>query len=354
MLQKIVNGIVGMVKRRAGGVLRELEDSDSEILNLSGRNELALIVNGVLSIFLVVAMSSQQAKAVGMVVPPIAGVQGASQVSKVTSLSLDQLNEWLKKFSYRIICWSPADQKIIIKVNNPASLSRKQWRKVVSESFANKMFVTESNETIIYLLPPGISSNRVQAVSHYMAPTADPFAGFDSAGLVSVKTLDELPEIKLLKQLSAAEKKSGIAYERFVNPPNAVSAYAFKVEYSPQLQAMAPIPDKSTQQQELTGFPSAGGVLEFIQSQTDKQWLQMRSPSGSLYLTTNESNSPQFTIQQNRVGQETIAMRAVMPNGTPFSYTIIKTGNSFTSTTNLISNKGPITLLDFASLGVTP
>jgi len=316
-------------------------------------------VDGLTSFFLALvltagALISPQAIAAAHSALPTVPTQTINKAGRSTSLSLDQLKEQLKKFSIRIICWSPADQKAVIKVNSPGSLSREQWRKVILESFTNILIVKQDNETLIYLLPAGVSSKHVQAVARYTAPTTNPFAEFDRKALEPVKSLDVLPEIALLQKLDSEERKSGIRYERFVNPPEIVSAYSFKVEYVAQLQAMAPINDKSTSQQELTGFPSSGGMLEFIQSQTDKQWLQMRSKSGYLYLTTTEANAPQFTIQQNRDGQETIAMRASMPNGTPFSYTIAKTGNTFTSTINLVSNKGPITLLDFATLGGTP
>lgn len=297
-------------------------------------------------------MISQQAVAAA---PTAQRIQKSNKVSRDSSLSLDQLKRWLEKISIRIVCLSPDDLKAIIKVNNPAALNRSQWLSVISKSFSNKLFVHKNNETIVYLLPPGISTSRMLAVTSYTAPATDPFVEYDSKALVPVKSLDDLPEILLLQKFDGEEKKSGINYERFINPPDAVSAYSFRVEYVPQLQAMTPISDKSpSQQQELTGFSSSGGVLEFIQSQTDSQWLQMRSKSGYLYLTTVEVNAPLFTIQQSSDGREIIAMRSIMPNGTPFSYTIVKTGNTFTSTTNLVSNKGPITLLDFAALGVKP
>lgn len=300
-------------------------------------------------------LASKQAVAADMTPHSVQPPHGSNKVERATPLSLEQLKRHLKKFSIRIICWSQADQKAVIKVRNPATLSREQWRKVISESFANKLFVKKGSETVVYLLPAGVSASRVSAVTGYTPPATDPFAEFDRKVLEPVKSLDDLPEIALLQQLWNEEKKSGIKYERFVNPPDVASAYSFRVEYVPQLQAMMPVAGKSSlSQQELTGFPSSGGVLEFIQSQTDWQWLQMRGKSGYLYLTTAEANAPLFTVQQNKDGHETIAMRSAMPNGTPFSYTIVKTGNTFTSTTNLVSGKGPITLLDFAALGGTP
>jgi len=280
----------------------------------------------------------------------LSGNSHANVDNKLTIITMESLMKTASKLNISIIDWQNTKRSKQYKIYPHILKNEKDLLNFLKKEFNNWAITHSKDHKKLYLLPQGITPETVQKIKNKTSKKHKVFHSSVKPGkLKKTSNYQRFSQLHQIKKFAKNEKVQGIHFERFINPKTFESAYSFDIEYIKEIGSMMPVAKNGKKQAKiLEGFTSPGEFYSFISSKS-KWWIYENK--NTLFMSTDQQgNKGRISIEQHN-DYTLISAYIKMPDNKIMTYQIDLDDQSFKSTTTIQSESGPITLVDFATLG---
>jgi len=274
----------------------------------------------------------------------------ANNDNKLTIITMESLIKIASKHNVLIIDWQDIKRSKQYKIYPHILKNEKDLLNFIKKEFNNWAITHSKNYQEFYLLPQGILPETVQKIKSTSSKNNKSFHSLVKPDkLKKTNNYQKHSQLNQIKKFAQNEKIQGIHFERFINPKTFESAYSFDVEYIKSIESMMPVQKNGKKQAKiLEGFTSPGEFYRFLLSK--RQWWVYEKKDILFISTDQKGNKGMIRIEKNN-DHTLIHARIRLPDNKKMTYHIDLDDQSFQSTTTILSESGPITLVDFATLG---
>ncbi|KPA13393.1 hypothetical protein MHK_006395 [Candidatus Magnetomorum sp. HK-1] len=274
----------------------------------------------------------------------------ANKNKALKNITMESLAKVALKHNISIIDWQNTPQSKQYKIYPHILKNEKDLINFLKKKFNNWAITHSPNHQEFYLLPKGISPETVQKIKSNdstkkknILPSAKP------GQLKKTGNYKKFSQLIQIKKFAKKEKIQGLHFERFINPKTFVSAYSFDVEYIKALDSMMPVKKNGKSQAKiLEGFTSPSEFYRFLLSKS-KWWTYANK--NTLFMSTDQQGNKGMIRIVNNNDHTLINAHIIISENKKMNYHIKLNDQSFKTTTTIHSESGPITLLDYATLG---